>query len=147
MPPITKEEFRAPAHILEKEIERLAIPKPKLPILLQPDLLVGTWVNVEPQTRDLVRLEIKPKGNEITVHAFGACHPNPCDWGTVEGRIYSDTVATMHAVGFKAEYKFEFAQVLVTGALYKGALFVETLTHFTDQSGRADVFALDIMNK
>ena len=65
----------------------------------------------------------------------------------MDGLIYSDTVATMHAVGFKAEYKFEFAQVLVVGALYKGAMFVETLTHFIDQSGRADVFALDIMNK
>lgn len=92
-------------------------------------------------------LEIKPKGTEITVHAFGACHPNPCDWGTIEGRIYSETVATMHAVGFKAEYKFEFAHVTVIGALYKGALFVETLTHFIDQSGRADVLALDIMNR
>ena len=59
MPPITKEEFRAPAQMLEKEIERLKVPKPKLPILLQPDLLVGTWVNVDPHTRDLVRLEIK----------------------------------------------------------------------------------------
>ncbi|MBS1805761.1 MAG: hypothetical protein JST28_20665 [Acidobacteria bacterium] len=147
MPPITKEEFRAPAHMLEKELERLAIPKPKLPILLQPDLLVGTWVNVDPLTRDLVRLEIKQKGNEITVHGFGACHPNPCDWGVVDGRIYSDTVATMHAVAFTAEYRFDFAQVLVTGAMYKGALFVETLTRFTDQSGRADVYALDILNK
>jgi hypothetical protein len=147
MSPLTKEEFRAPAHMLEKEIERLNIPKPKLPILISPDLLVGTWVNVEPQTRDLVRLEIKPKGNEVTVHAFGACTPNPCDWGTVEGHIYSDTVATMRAVAFSAEYKFDFAQVTVTGALYKGALFVETLTRFVDQSGRADVYGLDIMNK
>ena len=81
------------------------------------------------------------------MHGFGACQPNRCDWGIVDGRIYSDTVVTMHAVAFTAEYKFEFAQVLVTGAFYKGALFVETLTRFTDQSGRADVYGLDIMNK
>lgn len=147
MPPLTKEEFRAPAHLLEKEVERLNIQKPKLPIMISPDPIVGTWVNVEPQTRDLVRLEIKPKGNAITIHAFGACHPNPCDWGTVEGRIYSDTVCTMHAMAFTAQYKFDFAEVLVTGALYRGALFVETLTHFIDQSGRADVYGLDILNK
>lgn len=147
MSPLIKEEFRAPAHMLEKEIERLNLPKPKLPILISPDLLVGTWVNVEPHTRDLVRLEIKPRGNQITIHAFGACTPNPCDWGTVEGCLYSDTVATMNPAAFTAEYKFDFAHVVVTGALYKGALFVETLTHFIDQSGRADVYALDIMNK
>lgn len=147
MSPITKEEFRAPSHILEKEIERLAIPKPKAAIVVSSAPLLGTWVNVDHQTRDLVRLVIAPKGNEITVHAFGACQPNPCDWRQVDARLYAETVATVPAVAFTTLYTFDFAQVTMTGYLHRGALFVESFTHFTDQSGRADYFALDIMMK
>lgn len=144
---ITKEEYRAPAHILDKEIERLGLPKPKAAIVVSPTPLLGTWVNVDHQTRDLVRVVIATKGNEITVHAFGACHPNPCDWQVVDGRVYSDSVANVPALAFTAQYNFEFAQVLMTGRVYEGALFIETLTHFIDQSGRADYFALNIMGK
>lgn len=147
MPPITKEEYRAPAHILDKEIERLGLPKPKGEIKVVPAPLLGTWVNVDHQTRDLVRLVIAAKGNEITLHAFGACHPNPCDWQIVDGRVYADSVANAPAVAFTAQYNFGFAEVSMTGQLFKGVLFVETYTHFTDQSGRADYFALDIMGK
>lgn len=147
MAPITKEDFRAPSHIVEKELERLALPRPKAAVVASPGPLIATWVNVDHQTRDLVRLVIEPKGAEITVHAFGACHPNPCDWQKVDGLVYADSVVNTPAVAFKAEYKFPFAEVLLTGHLYMGALFVESLTHFIDQSGRADYFALDIMTK
>ena len=43
----------------------------------------GTWVNIDPATNDIVRLEISSSGNTINVHWFGACSPTPCDNGTV----------------------------------------------------------------
>ncbi|HUB30030.1 MAG TPA: hypothetical protein VL967_10045 [Terracidiphilus sp.] len=148
MSPIgTKEEFRAPSHILEKERERLGIKTPHTPIVVSAENLVGTWVNISHDTRDLVRLMVSLKGNEIVVHAFGACHPNPCDWGQAPARMYAENVASAPATSLIANYKFDFAEVAVTARLLKGALFVESFTHFTDQSGRADYYALDIMSK
>jgi len=142
-----KEEYRAPSQMLEKERERLAIAKPHTPILVSGENLIGTWVNVNHETRDLVRVMIGLKGNDITVHAFGACHPNPCDWGQIVGRMYAETVATVPGIAFVAPYKFDFAEVTLTGRLFQGALFIETFTHFTDNSGRADYYAMDVLSK
>lgn len=147
MSPLIKEEFRAPSHILEKEIERLAIPKPKGALVLSAGPLLGTWMNVDHKTHDLLRVMVEPKGNEITVHAFGACTPNPCDWGVVPGMIFAANVVSVPGVAFTALYKFEFAEITLTGRLYKEALFIETFTHFIDNSGRADFYSLDIMSK
>ena len=142
-----KEEYRAPSQIIEKERERLGLTKPHIPIQVSGENLIGTWVNVNHETRDLLRVMIGLKANEITVHAFGACHPNPCDWGQVIGRLYAETVASVPGVAFVAPFKFEFAEVTVTGHLFQGAMFIETFTHFTDQSGRADYYAMDVLSK
>ncbi len=147
MPPITKEEFRAPAQILEKEIERLNLPKPKGALVVSPVPLLGTWMNVDHKTPHLVRVMIEQKGNEIQVHAFGACTPTPCDWHAVPGMVYADAVCNVPAVAFTTLYKFDFAEITMIGHLYKEALFVETFTHFIDHSGRADYYFLDIMSK
>ena len=146
-PVVSKHEFRAPAEVLETERERLNLPEPKLPIQIASAPLLGTWVNCDHQTRSLVRLMIDPKEQEITLHAFGACTPNPCDWGKVDAIVYAESVVTTPAVGFTAIYKFNFEEVVITGHLLKGALMVETYHHFTDNSGRADYFYLDMLTK
>jgi hypothetical protein len=144
-----KQDYRAPSQILEKERERLGIKTPPTPtpIVVSAENLVGTWVNIDHETRDLRRLMLALKDNQITVHAFGACQPDPCDWGQVQGRMYAETVASVPGVAFTALYKFEFAEIALNAHLYKGALFVETYTHFIDQSDRADYYALDILSK
>lgn len=147
MSPQIKEEYRAPSQIIDKEVERLGIAKPKAAVVVSPAPLLGTWVNVDHATRDLVRVVIAQQRNEITVHAFGACSPNPCDWGQVDGMVYSDSVALAPAVAFTALYKFGFSEVTLAGHLYAGALFVECFTHFTDDSGRADYYSINIMSK
>ncbi len=42
---------------------------------------------------------------------------------------------------------FSFALVFVTGHLNGNQLFLETFTHFTDNSGRHDFFTTDTMVK
>lgn len=147
MSPVTKEEYRAPSQIIEQEVARLGIATPQAAVVVSPAPLLGTWVNVDHNTRDLVRVVIAQAGNEITVHAFGACSPNPCDWEQVPGMVYSESVSLSPAVAFTAQYKFSFSDVTLTGHLYEGALFVENYTHFTDNSGRADYYSMDIMSK
>jgi hypothetical protein len=93
------------------------------------------------------RVVIAAKGNEVTVHAFGACQPTPCDWGMVNGLIFADNVTDTPAVAFTALYTFNFKQTTIIGRLQNGALMVETFDHFTDQSGRADYYSLEIMSQ
>lgn len=147
--PSTKveQQYRAPSDILEKQREILGITAPHVPQVVSSIPLVGTWMNCDHATRSLVRVMLAANGNEITVHAFGACSPNPCDWGQVNGTIFADNVATTPAVAFTAAYTFAFKVTTITGHLYNGALFVETFNHFTDNSGRADYYSLDIMTK
>ncbi len=142
---ILKQEYRAPADILQDEVQRLKLPAQFLPKAITPAPLVGTWVNCDHQTRGMVRLMIAASGPEITVHGFGACSPTPCDWGTVTGLVYSDNVTSTPAVAFTAVYTFNFKQTTIVGKLLNGALIVETFDHFTDQSGRADYYSQYVM--
>jgi hypothetical protein len=142
-----EQQYRAPSDILEKQRELLGITTPQVSVVPSPLPLVGTWMNVDHATRGLIRVMIGANGNEITVHGFGACSPTPCDWGQVNGLIYADNVCATPAVAFTATYTFAFKVTNIVGHLFNGALFVETFDHFTDQSGRADYYSLDIMTK
>jgi hypothetical protein len=144
-PIVTKPEFRAPSDILEKEVARLNVPLPKAPLAVVATPLLGTWVNCNHQAPGLVRLMISAIGNGVMVHGFGACTPTPCDWGAVPGHIYADNVTATPAVAFSAIYTFAFKQTTIVGHLLKGALMVETFDHFTDNSGRADYYSLNIL--
>jgi hypothetical protein len=142
-----EQQYRAPSDILEKQRELLGITAPHVSLVVASLPLVGTWMNCDHATRNLVRVMIAANGNEITVHAFGACTPNPCDWGQVNGIVYADNVAASPAVAFTASYTFAFKVTNIVGHLENGALFVETFDHFTDNSGRADYYSLNIMSK
>jgi len=131
-------EFRAPAD-LHPEEEREAVTGVAA--------LVGTWNACDAATRNLVRIVVAPSGAEITVHAFGACTPTPCDWGAVPGLAYAANVSSPAAIAFTAQYKFSFSQVIVTGVIDNGSLVVGTFTHFTDKSGRSDYCAKQYMCK
>lgn len=144
---VAKPEFRAPADVLSKEIERLGLPKDYVVNAVALDPLLGTWVNCDHKTRGLIRLMIAASGKEITVHGFGACSPNPCDWGVVNGNVYSLGVTATSAMAFTAVYNAGFKQTIIVGHLMYGVLVVETFDHFTDSSGRADYYSLDILSQ
>lgn len=146
-PIVTKPEFRTPADILEKEAERLKLPLPKGTVTVVPQPLLGTWINCDHHTRGLIRVMITAAGNQVMIHAFGACTPTPCDWGAVNGLIYAENVTATPAVAFTAVYTFAFKQTTIVGHLLNGALIIETFDHFTDRSGRADYYSMNVMSQ
>jgi len=146
-PIVTKPEFRAPSDVLESEVHRLNVPLPKQPLAVAAGPILGTWVNCDHQTRGIVRLMIAAAGTEVTIHGFGACSPTPCDWGAVNGLVYADNVTATPAVAFTAVCTFAFKQTTIVGHLQNGALIVETFDHFTDKSGRADYYSMNILTQ
>jgi len=47
----------------------------------------GNWKNDSPEARGITRLEIQQDGETVHVHAWAACSPQDCDWGTETGAI------------------------------------------------------------
>lgn len=115
--------------------------------LVSPATLLGTWINTNHATNDIVKIIIAAAGSNVNVEVFGACTPSPCVWGSVPGIAYAGNVSSAPAVAFTAEYKFSFAQVIVVGHLQGKYLEVETFTEFTDRSGRSNLYTADQMVK
>ena len=102
--------------------------------------LVGTWVNVNAATRDIVKIVLANSGGSLNVHAFGACSPTPCDWGQVRGQAYAASVAGGAAVAFTANYAFGFKSTILSGHLSGANLIVDDFNIFNDSSGRSPYF-------
>ncbi len=102
--------------------------------------LVGNWVNADPDTTGITRVVVTPAGgNHVNVQVFGQCHPTDCDWGTVPGHSYFDSVGSDHVHSVMARYDTGFAKtVVILRDIVGDRLAFEVLTDFTDGSGRRD---------
>ena len=136
MTPSKKQEFRAPSQIASAGAALATV---------SPGALVGTWTNKT--SNNVVKAVITDKGGKLEVDIYGACTPSPCNWGVVAAVPYAATVSGGAAAAFNANYSFSFSTVIVIGHLQGAELVLETLTHFTDGSGRADFYFSEIMTK
>ncbi len=101
----------------------------------------GRWKNVNPHTRGITTLDIRVQGVNVTVHAWGKCHPRDCDWGMVRATAYAPSVSSNLARDARvltAEYKTNFNETLLVIKARGNILKVESYTHFTDRSHRTD---------
>jgi len=60
------------------------------PARAQSSSFAGTWVNIEPDTRGIVSLNIVVSGEKVTVSGKGRCHPENCDLPSVDATLYRD---------------------------------------------------------
>ena len=110
--------------------------------------LVGNWTNCDKDTRSLVRAAITNAKKGVNVELFGACHPTPCDWGTMAAHTYAPDVSSKNVVAFSTHYKFDFKETVVTGTLlHAGLLMIELFNHFTDGSDRMDYSTKDYFHR
>jgi hypothetical protein len=92
-------------------------------------LLVGTWINQDPNTGGNTRFEIDEAGGAVVVHAFGKCHPTDCDWGLEVGEVDGSRATLTWDQGF-------VEREMVMELLDDGRLLVTTEHHYAD--GRPD---------
>jgi hypothetical protein len=112
--------------------------------------LLGDWKNVNPNSRDIVRIMITDAGGAVEVHAWGACSPTPCDWGTVKAIPYAPNVSAplpADAQYLEADFPQSFAQVKLIIDPAGGELRAVALTRFTDNSGRSNEVNTDLFKK
>lgn len=105
-----------------------------IPVL---DPYLGTWTNVDGDTRGLTKVQITKVGSEHKVQAWGACEPTDCDWGktdlTMLGTSVSDTTPNDYAFG---EWDHGFKDATVTMDLTRSGIVVDMYNVFKDGSGR-----------
>lgn len=105
--------------------------------------LTGTWINFDRNTRGIIRIVLTGEAGKLRVWTFGACSPEPCDWGTVPAEAFAESVSASEAVGFRAFYDFGFLETMLAAYLNKRLLVVDAYNQFKDGSGRSQYFLRD----
>lgn len=136
---IKKKEFNRPSDLTEVEPHGSIAPEIAPPT----GILSGNWVNVDPATRSIVRVNFAGTGVSLKVHAYGACSPTPCDWGAVTAHSYAANVSSAVTIAFTATYTTSFSQIVLAGHVSRGLLTVDSFTRFTDGSSRSDYTSHD----
>ncbi|RRS29827.1 MAG: hypothetical protein P794_10065 [Epsilonproteobacteria bacterium (ex Lamellibrachia satsuma)] len=93
----------------------------------------GNWVNDDPNTRNLTRLNIRKPGNTIFVHAWGKCHPRDCDWGRTRASLSNNKLTVRWNQGFVDRV------MTIKGEDFRGGryhlLHIKTTSHYHDSRG------------
>ena len=108
---------------------------------VDPKPLAGTWFNTDKKTRGIAKLVLKQDDRTLSVHAFGACEPELCDWGEVPGFAFSSGVSSPEGMALTALFDFGFMETLLA-VYYKGGILVlDSFNTFKDDSGRSNYFS------
>jgi hypothetical protein len=112
----------------------------------------GTWLN--PNSGALVKLVIwTDSTGRLFLHAYGACSPTPCDWGTVYPSAWSGGPGSAKATAVTASYGSSLSsavEILTANLVYVTGqptrLRVNLFTHF-NRDLRYDFFGTELMSK
>jgi hypothetical protein len=114
----------------------------------------GTWLN--PSSSSLVKIVIGTDGQgRLFLHAYGACSPNPCDWGTVYPAVWSGSPGSTKVKALTATYgssTTSLSHVLAVNLVYVNGLptklRVNVFTHFGGRGDlRHDYWVTEVMSK
>jgi hypothetical protein len=105
------------------------------------NLLAGTWVNENPETLNNTRDIISVDGNAAFVHAFGACVPQDCDWGTTTSN--TSTWLSNHKITAVWDQGFAVVTQTIEYLSSSDRLQITTFYDFTVADGRTDFSATE----
>ena len=101
----------------------------------------GIWLNINNKTRGVTRLKISVNGTQVSICAWGACHPTDCNWGWIEATPLVTTVCDdlRDTDSLIAVWKPGFAINTVVLFHNNDTLTAQVITIFRDNSGRSDM--------
>ena len=104
----------------------------------------GRWRNMDPAASGITRIEIESKWPVVQIKAWRKCHPVDCEWGMPES--YNNSFVS--AGDLRATWRTNFAHHMQRMTLLPdGRMQVETHTHFTDSSRRADYDSTEMFRR
>jgi len=111
--------------------------------------LLGRWVNVNPATDYLVRVDVaagETAGAGLRLRVYGAGDGGPVDWGEGEATPYAAGGAT-EAGGFHARYALGPVETHLAANQKLGILVIQSYTSFHDGSGRRAHYAREFFRR
>jgi len=111
----------------------------------------GTWLN--PTSRSLVKVVIGTDSTgRLFLHAYGACSPTPCDWGTVYPAVWSGGVGSATVKAAAATYGSSLTPIsrmlvvnLVSVNGLPTQLKVNVFTQFNGRDPRYNYWTMELM--
>ena len=117
-------------------------------LLVNPFL--GYWINEDPNTNSITKIDIQENNNLLEIYMWGKCHPTDCDWAAMnnpEGPAITtvdDAYDGVLNIVWYPDFAIETQEITYLGG---DRLEVYTFTHFTDNSGRLDYERYDYFIK
>jgi len=102
--------------------------------------LVGNWINANPDTTSIARLEVFEASGKLQLHAFAASQAGLIDWGTTTTAVFAAGPASRVGAGFTATFDFGAAEARLQAMIMKGLLVLAQFHLFKDDSKRASYF-------
>jgi TIR domain len=98
-----------------------------------PSTLAGRWLDTNARSgNSLYALDIEASGGQISMHGWGACDPQPCDWGTQTASFDGTTASATFSPGSSTGA----SRTATVSVRPDGAnLDVNVVNTFTDSSG------------
>jgi len=106
--------------------------------------LAASWTTTDDPTSGPMRLDLANKKGKLVVHAYGACDPAPCDWGSTAGTVYDSTPTANDGTAFTAQLDADGATTLLTGNLEDGDLVVSYFTKPDSETGLSNIFGVKV---
>ena len=102
--------------------------------------LPGVWINSNPDTNGIARLEISETNGQLSVQTFAVGPNGLIDWGNTDVKVFAGLPTSRVAAGFTCLYEFGFVETELQGMIMKGLLVLAQFHRFKDNSKRADYF-------
>jgi hypothetical protein len=102
--------------------------------------LAGVWINSNPDTSGIARMEFSVDQGELTVRMFAIGPDGLIDWGPAKARMFASSPKSRTAAGFTCTYDFGFVAIRLQAMIMKGLIVLAQFHEFKDDSGRMDFF-------
>ena len=102
--------------------------------------LVGNWINSNPDTTSIARVNVFEADGKLQLQAFAVGPDGPIDWGVTSAAVFAAGPASRLGAGFTATFDFGFAEARLQAMIMKGLLVLAQFHLFKDDSKRASYF-------
>lgn len=100
----------------------------------------GTWINSNPDTNSIARIEVSESNGKLTLQVSAIGPEGLIDWGSIDAEVFASGPSSQVGAGFTCLYDFGFAEARLQGMIMKGLLVLAQFHVFKDDSKRADYF-------
>jgi hypothetical protein len=102
--------------------------------------LVGNWINSNPNTTSITRVNVFEIDGKLQLQAFAVGPDGLIDWGVTTASVFAAGPASRVGAGFAATFDLAFAEVRLQAMIMKGFLVLAQFHLLNEDSGRASYF-------